>query len=283
MTSQHRELDLVHLTWTATIKDFETSYREVAEAGFHALVMTERRGQYNMLDREQAQEAGRVLERLGLRVAACHGAESQPCEVNVQDPAEHVKMVHAHATLMENTAELGSRTYVVHLGRKPEGDATASWGQVRRAMDELGPRAEALGVALALENGMQGYLATNDELLAFVAEYNHPAVGICYDSGHAHIMGNAAEVLQALSPYVVTVHLHDNDATSDQHLAPGHGTMDWRPVAEALAQCPRLVHAETEAANCTEWPPTPEVWPLGKLYDRYLEVLNVPGAEVSFR
>jgi sugar phosphate isomerase/epimerase len=275
-------MDLVHLAWSSSITDFEETYREVAEAGFRAVVMTERRGQYNMLDREQAREAGKVLERLGLAVRACHGAETQPCDLSVPDSAEHAKMVRAHATLMENTAGLGSRTYVVHLGVKPAEKPEAAWGQVRRAVDELAPLAERLGVALALENGMQTYLASNEELLALVAEYDHPAVGLCYDSGHAHIMGDAAEVLRSLSPHVVTVHLHDNDGTSDQHLIPGHGTIEWQPVAEALAQCPRLIHAETEAANTLSWPPTPEVWPLARLYARYLEVLNLPGGGVTY-
>ncbi|MEN6548629.1 MAG: sugar phosphate isomerase/epimerase family protein [Armatimonadia bacterium] len=279
-----RTLDLAHLVWDRAMTDFDTTYSEVAQAGFRAMVMTQRRAQFDMLVPEQAREAGRRLERLGLVVRGCHGVETQPCDLSVAEADAHAAMVTAHATLMENVAELGCRTYVVHLGAAPQdGNKEAAWGRVRKAVDELGTRAEALGVALALENGMQGYLATNDELLAFVAGYDHPAVGICYDSGHAHIMEGAATVLEALSQYVVTVHLHDNDGTADQHLVPGHGTIDWRPVAEALARCPRLIHAEIEAANCTQWPPTPEVYSQTELYARYLEILNLPGTGVSYR
>lgn len=279
-----RVLDLAHLIWDRAIEDFDATYREVAQAGFRALVMSQRRGPFDMLVPEQAREVGRRLERLGLWVRACHGVDTQPCDLSVADAGAHAAMVTAHATLMQNVAELGCRTYVVHLGVSPhDGKREAAWERVRKAVDVLGARAEALGVALALENGMQGYLASNDDLLSFVAEYDHPAVGICYDSGHAHIMEGAAVVLEALSPYVVTAHLHDNDGTSDQHLVPGQGTVDWRPVTEALARCPRLIHAEIEAANCTQWPPTTEVYSQEDLRARYLEVLDVTGTGVSYR
>lgn len=279
-----RVLDLAHLIWDRAIEDFDATYTEVAQAGFRALVMSQRRVPFDMLVPEQAREVGRRLERLGLMARACHGVETPPCDLSVADADEHASMVAAHATLMQNVAELGCRTYVVHLGVSPQdGNREAAWDRVRKAVDVLGARAEALGVALALENGMQGYLASNDDLLSFVAEYDHPAVGICYDSGHAHIMEGAAVVLEVLSPYVVTAHLHDNDGTSDQHLVPGQGTIDWRPLAEALARCPRLIHAEIEAANCLQWPPTTEVYSQEDLRAQYLEVLNVTGTGVSYR
>lgn len=277
-------LDLAHLIWDRAIEDFDATYTEVAQAGFRALVMSQRRGPFDLLVPEQAREAGRRLEHLGLAVRACHGVETQPCDLSEADADAHAAMVTAHATLMENVAELGCRTYVVHLGAAPQdGNKEAAWGRVRKAVDELGTRAEALGVALALENGMQGYLATNNDLLSFVAEYDHPAVGICYDSGHAHIMEGAAVVLEAFSSYVVTAHLHDNDGTADQHLVPGQGTLEWQPVVEELARCPRLIHAEIEAANCTQWPPTTEVYSQEDLRARYLEILNLPGTGVLYR
>lgn len=278
-----RTSDLAHQIWTAAIPDLRTTYQEVAEAGIRSVVMTQQRGEFDLLVPEQARAAGRLLTELGLAVVACHGVESQPCDLSVRDADEHAAMVRAHTALMENTAELGCRTYVVHLGGAPEEGARAeAWGQVRKAVDQLGERAEALGVALALENGFTGYIASNEELVAFARDYHQPAVGLCYDSGHAHIMGDAAEVLRLMGPYVVTVHLHDNDRSCDQHLIPGLGTIDWPSVAKALAECPRLVHAETEAANYVGWPFSPEPWSQRELWARYGEVLNGAGTGVVY-
>ena len=105
-----------------------------------------------------------------------------------------------------------------------------------------------------------------------MADYDHPAVGICYDSGHAHITADAAATLHLLSPYVVTVHLHDNDGVDDLHLIPGQGTIDWPSVVKELAACQKLVHMETEAANCAVWPHSQGVWSYRDVYTRYREI-----------
>jgi sugar phosphate isomerase/epimerase len=278
-----RVVDLAHMIWSADITDFETSYAEVAEAGFKSVVLGVQRGQLDLRVREDALEAGLILERLGLQAPACHGLDTGPGGLNDPDDEARTALVRAHAGLMANAAELGARTYVLHIGPLlPDEPRDASWERVRRCVDELAPRAEALGIALGLENGLPDYVMTNEELPAFVAEYGHPAVGICYDSGHAHVTGDAPAVLAAFAPYVVTVHLHDNDGATDQHLIPGQGTMDWRPLVEALAQCPRLAQAETEAVNSAQWSATPEVWEQRRVYERYMEVLNVPETGASY-
>jgi sugar phosphate isomerase/epimerase len=279
-----RVLDLAAYVYSADITDFETTYAEVAEAGFHAVVLGEQRGQFDLRVPEQAQAARRVLERLGLKGSACHGLDVGPGGMNDPDEAARAALMRAHAGLMASTAAIGAVTYVLHIGSvRPEEPKAASWERVRRCVDELAPQAERLGIALALENGLPGYLMTNEELRDFVAGYAHPAVGICYDSGHAHVTADAAAGLRLFAPYVVTVHLHDNDGTGDQHLMPGQGTLNWPAVVAELARCPRLVHAEGEAVNSARWPPTPEVWPQRRVYECYMETLNPPGAEVCFQ
>lgn len=279
-----RLLDFAHYIYAADTTDFETTYREVAAAGFHAIVLTVQRGQFDLRVREQALQAGRLLARLGLKSPACHGLDMGPGGLNDPDDDTRAALVAAHIGFMAHAAELGARTYVLHLGpHRPDETKQASWDRVRRAVDEMASHAEALGLALALENGLPDYMMTNEELLAFVAGYDAPAVGLCYDSGHAHVTGDAAGVLSAFAPHVVTVHLHDNDGASDQHLIPGQGTIAWKPVVCALAQCPRLAHAESEAINSEHWAPTPEVWPQDRVRARYLEVLNLPDTGVSYR
>ena len=55
-------------------------------------------------------------------------------------------------------------------------------------------------------------------------------VGICMDVGHAFIMGDLADAIEACSGHLITTHLHDNNGKSDDHLAPGEGSIDW-PLA----------------------------------------------------
>lgn len=280
----NRELDLVYFVWCGSFPDLSTTYREVAEAGVRSIVLTETRAQYDLKQADQAREAGRLFTDLGLATPACHGLDAPAHILNVPDEAHRAAMVRDHANLMTNVAALGARTYVLHLGPRPvEAEVPAAWDAVRRALDQLAPRAAELGLLLALENGLPGYQATNEELLALVADYAHPAVGICYDSGHANVTADAAAVLRAFSPHVVTVHLHDNDGNGDQHLLPEQGSIAWPGVVAALNDCPRLVHAETEAANCPQWPPAHDFLSHCDAYALYRRVLNPPDAVVTYR
>lgn len=273
-----KDLEMVYHVWSGSFEDFETAYREVAEAGITSIVLTALRGNLDLRERDQAQEAKRILEALQVKAPACHCIDWGTCHLNESDADDHRAMIELHGNFMRNVAELDCKTYVLHIGHKPADGISKeqSMGQVRRALDALAPVAQSLNMVLALENGMEkyGYLVTDSELLALVADYDHPAVGICYDSGHAHITADAAATLHLLSPYVVTVHLHDNDGVDDLHLIPGQGTIDWPSVVKELAACPKLIHMETEAANCAGWPHSQGVWSYRDVYARYREIFN---------
>lgn len=271
------QLELAYHVWSGSFEDFETAYTQVAEAGISSIVLTAVRGNLDLRVPEDLKEAGRILRRLGLAAPACHCQDWGPCHLTEPEDRRPA-MLEMHTGLIQAAAELGARTFVLHIGHLEAGvEKEVLWERVRRAVDALVPQAEALGMLLALENGMQGYLATNQELLSFVADYDCPTVGICYDSGHAHVMGDAAATLHSLSPYVVTVHLHDNDGIDDLHLLPGQGTIDWNSVAQGLEACPKLLHIETEAANCPQWPHSRDLLSYRDAYELYRRILSPRG------
>lgn len=287
-TRKTRNINLAYFVWDTSVVDFETTYKEVAEAGIRNIVINARRGNLNMEVGEDVGKAKQILARLGLAAPACHGLCAGACHLTEEDSEVWASMLRGHLNLMEQAAELGGRTYVIHLGFgtwSSDSEKHAVWERVRRALDELAPRAESLGMTLALENGFTpDYLVQSaEELISFVVDYGNPAVGICYDSGHAHIAEGVLPVLKILSPHIVTVHLHDNNGKEDQHLIPGQGTIDWPALVTVLSQCPRLKHIETEAANSKQWAFTRDVWPVRDVYARYCEILNTPDSGLFCR
>jgi sugar phosphate isomerase/epimerase len=212
-------------------------------------------GDMNLRDAADVAKVKKILADLGLKSPAMHGLHGADQEPNLPDESRRKEMIDEHLRFMEHTAELGCRTYVMHPGRAGQDvDREESWSRVRACLDVLAPRAESLGVTLALENANPGHLGDNAQNLHdFVQSYNSPAVRLCFDSGHAHRAEEAPTVLQTMSPLVVTVHLHDNDKSRDQHRLPGNGTIDWPPVIELLDQCPSLMHVETEPFNDEHW------------------------------
>ena len=58
-------------------------------------------------------------------------------------------------------------------------------------------------------------------------------VGICLDYGHAHLMGDIGDAVEAVSGHLWTTHVHDNRGTRDDHLVPFSGSIDWEAAMMA--------------------------------------------------
>ncbi len=116
-----------------------------------------------------------------------------------------------------------------------------------------GDYAQERGVKLALENCDRFEAMANIEILSrLIREVDHPAVGLCLDSGHAHCCcNNLLEWIETLGDKLFTTHFHDNrgmrrDALSDkkwispggidEHLPPGFGTIPWIDVIQKLRE-----------------------------------------------
>ena len=60
--------------------------------------------------------------------------------------------------------------------------------------------------------------------------------GVCFDTGHFNLFSKVSleTWMSSLNPYILELHLHDNDRTSDQHLAIGEGTFEFKRFFELL-------------------------------------------------
>jgi len=133
--------------------------------------------------------------------------------------------------------------YDERLTRQEEWDANI------RFYSALIPWIRKYGVKVCLENmfyGYQGKLYTAicgrmQEAIAYIDALNDIAgeklFGFCYDSGHALIAGNdPCDDLVALGDRVWTLHLHDNNGSNDQHVAPYWGVLDWDGLCRGLRE-----------------------------------------------
>jgi sugar phosphate isomerase/epimerase len=129
------------------------------------------------------------------------------------------------------------RHLVVHLGvpdsAKP--DATDnSRDAARKSIEALRETAERAGVQLALEV-IPNKLSSAEALVSFIEnDLDGARVGICLDVGHAFMMGDLGDAIEACSGHLVTTHLHDNRRKTDDHLTPGEGAIDWPATLMSL-------------------------------------------------
>ncbi len=89
--------------------------------------------------------------------------------------------------------------------------------------------AEDNGVILAFEN-----LRIVSYLDAMLSSTNSPNAKFCFDIGHENIYNGGKGVLEKYEDRLAALHIHDNHGTSDEHLLPFDGGIDWNTAASRL-------------------------------------------------
>jgi sugar phosphate isomerase/epimerase len=83
-----------------------------------------------------------------------------------------------------------------------------------------------VGVKIAIENIFED---EPSNLTLLMQKMGSKHFGICFDTGHFNIFSKVSleEWMEALNPYIIQLHLHDNDKSFDQHKPIGDGTFDF--------------------------------------------------------
>lgn len=140
-------------------------------------------------------------------------------------------------TCIEHAADLTDRV-TIHPGyMSPVGKLMPQkiWELQKDALRHIGKVASDNGVLACLENmiGIKEFLCRSPEELIGMTE-GIEGIGMTFDFGHANTVGKIAAFL----PYADSanhIHIHDNHGQSDEHLALGEGTIDWKVVGKEIA------------------------------------------------
>ena len=145
------------------------------------------------------------------------------------------------------------RFLVQHVGVGGEYFDDKKFDAAMSSVEHLRAFAKPLGVRLLLEN-IPNELSTPDKLLELLHVAHFDDVGICFDTGHAHIMSNVAASFETLKPRIQSTHVHDNNGDRDAHLWPGEGNIDWPHTMEMLRSAPNTppLLLEIEGEHKTE-------------------------------
>ena len=135
--------------------------------------------------------------------------------------------------MVERAARLEARSVTVHLGASRQGRSRDEALRIAvAAIAAAAVTAEREGVTMAVENFTRSHSEMDlgdsvEEMELALSQCPPGIVGLTLDTGHAAIGRCLPEILDRLGDRIVNTHLHDTDGTTDGHLPPGAGIIDW--------------------------------------------------------
>ena len=145
------------------------------------------------------------------------------------------------------SAMLGAKWCVTHPFTAREGKGVSSVS-LEKNLEYFGSHLKTAwraGVGIALENDFEYhagqprgrvYCAAMEELIGLCDAFSDPAVGVCYDFGHANLTGGFhRHNLNLLGGRLKALHVQDNHGEKDEHLMPFFGSIDWKDAMAGLA------------------------------------------------
>ncbi len=208
--------------YAAGTGDPSPSLRRIAHAGFsHVHWCHQWNTDFVYAQGEIAQIAA-WLNEYGVSLLDLHGAIGPEKDWAAVEEDRRLAGVALVGNRLEMTARLGGQVVIMHAGLAARPDGTVpAWDPLKQSLDALQPQARQLGVRIAIENG--DWPLIHAVLDAYPPDY----IGLCYDAGHGNIDGVGLAQLASTKDRLISIHLHDNDGTADQHRLPFTGTVDW--------------------------------------------------------
>jgi sugar phosphate isomerase/epimerase len=124
---------------------------------------------------------------------------------------------------------LNPRSVVFHSGYEKWKYALDVNFWLERSLETWRPLNERFlkaGYKIAIENIFEDEPTNLKLLMEAMASDNF---GICFDTGHCNMFTSVPldRWIDELGPYIIELHLHDNDKSADQHFPPGDGSFDF--------------------------------------------------------
>ncbi len=151
-----------------------------------------------------------LCERMGIEVGVIHPGGERPATLD-EERAERARRLESFARLAGHAAQHGFAV----------------------AVENMTDASRATRGAL----GQRSFGATIPELHELIDAVGADNVGICLDVGHGNVQGlDMAESVRQCGERLIALHIQDNDGSSDQHLAPTRGSIDWEAGIAALRE-----------------------------------------------
>lgn len=211
--------------------------RRIAEAGFSHIHWCHQWNTDFIYSQYEIDQIAAWLADYGLRMLDIHASRGQEKTWGASQEYARLAGVELVKNRIHMAASLESDVIIMHLPDRPESEDSnrSAWlTPLRKSLDELASFAREHGVKIAIEN------MANDNfepIKLLFSEYGPDFLGLCYDSGHGNIdQRRGLDYLDQYKNRLISIHLHDNDGSGDQHNLLFSGAVDWARLARILVE-----------------------------------------------
>lgn len=216
--------------------------RPVCEGGFSMIEICSFPAHLDYHNQDAVNKAAARVAELGMEAYSFHAPFADHIDITALNADHREAAFRDIERAAEAAATLQARYFVIHAG--PEHAGRPPCEEHMRRMDNavgmlnrLARRCGELGLSFVLENKLTHLLlGTTPEILWIIGAMDSTHVGVCLDTGHAHLSGDLYGVMHKLSAHLRMVHVNDNHGHRDDHLPPPQGGINWRRLMSELAE-----------------------------------------------
>ncbi len=220
---------------------------KLASGGAQAIEVFAARGHFDYTDRSHVRELGNWFKSGQVEFHSMHSpifttndfarAVGPPLNIVDMEKRRRIEAMDEIKRAIEVAEQAPFRFLVQHIGNSNESDDDRKFEAALSSIEHLRAFAKPLGVTLLLEN-IPNDISTPERLMEMLRLLRYDDLGICFDTGHAHITSTVHQAFGVLENRVRSTHVHDNQGIRDSHLWPGEGTIDWEQTMQQLRSAP---------------------------------------------
>ena len=220
---------------------------KMAGGGAQAIEVFAARGHFDYTDRSHVRELANWFKSGQVEFHSLHSpiftindfarAVDPPLNIVDLEKRRRIEAMDEIKRAIEVAEQIPFRFLVQHIGNSNESDDDRKFEAAISSIEHLRAFAKPLGVTLLLEN-IPNDISTPERLMEMLRLLRYDDLGICFDTGHAHIMSTVHQAFGVLENRIRSTHIHDNQGVRDSHLWPGEGTIDWEQTMQLLRSAP---------------------------------------------
>lgn len=221
---------------------------QFAQGGAQAIEVFAARGHFDYTDRQQVREIGNWFKAGTVQFHSMHSpmymsndlSHGGEPPLNIVDPDKRrrIEAMDEIKRALEVAESVPFRFLVQHVGVGHEAYETRKFEAALSSIEHLRAFARPLGVSLLVEN-IPNELSTPEKLMELIKTLRYDDLGVCFDTGHAHIMSSVHQAFGVLEQRIRSTHVHDNQRDRDAHLWPGAGNIDWSQTMQSIRSAPQ--------------------------------------------